>query len=1638
MKKLKLFFACLLMAVLSIGQVWADVESGTTYTTDPKTPSVPANWTVNSYANDANYTKLASNTNYIQTDEFCQNGFTSIKIKARKFGGPSAAQAVISVEWFENGGSSTVLATVSPTGTSLVDYTLSELESVTGNKSGYIKISCKEASGGKGCGVSQVTITYTAGTCGGGTPTCATPTFLPAAGSYEGTQNVTISSTADATIYYTTDDSDPTTSGTRQTYSSPIAVSADMTIKAYAVKAEYDNSEVATAAYEITEGPDVTLNLIDGNWSFPTSGGTSLTEYTNSETGYKVSCYAANEYKVNGSNYFIIGKSGSYILLPEFANPVEKIVVVGNSGGSGSVVFNIYDGETAVSTAVTGCTSDQTFEIEDPAANKQYTLKVTSAHNLQLKAIKIYFGAAPAVAKPTISGDENFVTSTTVTLACSTTGAEIYYTTDGSDPKTSGSIGTSFSLTETKTVRAIAKLGSDWSAEATKTFTKVTALETMADVQAAATSSETEDVINVAISNWVVTAVNGGQAWIAAPDNLKGILLYKSGHGFAAGNKLSGLVVGTKIKLYNDYPELTSLAASEVSVSSADAISARTTTIAALTSGHPAEQGTIVKLENLTYTASSTSFSDGENSIQIDTKLYSPALVDGASYTITGVVEYLASSVIKIMPRSADDVEGGASLPEVTGLAALKAEATGVSYLLNLTDAVVTLVDGSNAFIEDATAGALIYKSGHGFSAGDKLNGQYEVTTATYQGKFEITAITAQTGATTTPGADIPVTTLTIAQLNANFAANESKRIKIVGVNVIDAIGTSDRNGEISDGENSVILYAGKSGVSAALNANIDAIGYPTPYVKDEINQQQFAVWAQADITINVKEDPELAYNPAVVNVLLSDLASFTPADLEYATGFDGLAAITYESSDPSIATVETDGTVTLVATEEGSTTITATFAGNATYKADNASYTINVSATPIAPVYTMSFDMTRASYDAAADAQVVWNSSVVTMTVDKGTSSTKANNYIGGGYNGTTLCADSRFYPGSIITFAPASGVTITKVEWTATSNSYASNLVGATWTNASATAEGTIVTIVPSASGDFSAEIAASKQARATAVTVYYEAESEKAKLAASISIDNINTSVGEDDIVLLDIAATSNPNKNAISYAITSGTAVSLVGEGKAAAFHAVEEGTATITATIPNDLGNYTGATTTFEITVSAAATLESIVISGEASVLEYTAGQTFNPAGLVVTGHYSDNTDAEITSGIDWTFDPATLSEGDASVSVTATVGSIFSPAFVVNGLTVSAPAPLGDSYVKVTASQADWSGDYLLVYEDGEDAYVWNGDYSDGASNYASATISSNTIAKPAAAAVITIAAASEGKYTLQVNGDKYFQDNGSNSKLIFTDAIADAAEVTISYETDWTKLLFSERCIRFNNASGQTRFRFYAASSQQAVQLYKKDVPVKDLIRGGLSDGKWGTLCPAQNVENVEGAVFYLLSYLEEDELGNPYNVVFDEIVGPNLQAGKPYFFIANAEEIRGNKTGEPLDAADPAGVNGFYGYIGASSMALTVWHDAYDEDEDNTFVIYDNKVVRINQTGTMLPSERCYININKEVPSRTAVAKTYGRRRITVGVSGTNAAQGFENLDASEKPLKVMIEGTLYILRGEKVYDATGRLVK
>jgi len=84
-----------------------------------------------------------------------------------------------------------------------------------------------------------------------GVETVATPTISPVAGSYRNAQSVAIAeSTRDATIYYTTNGTTPTSDSTR--YTGPFSVTGSETVKAFAVASRLTASPSATVSYTIT------------------------------------------------------------------------------------------------------------------------------------------------------------------------------------------------------------------------------------------------------------------------------------------------------------------------------------------------------------------------------------------------------------------------------------------------------------------------------------------------------------------------------------------------------------------------------------------------------------------------------------------------------------------------------------------------------------------------------------------------------------------------------------------------------------------------------------------------------------------------------------------------------------------------------------------------------------------------------------------------------------------------------------------------------------------------------------------------------------------------------------------------------------------------------------------------------------------------------------------------------------------------------------------------------------------------------------------------------------------------------------------------------------------------------------------
>ena len=116
----------------------------------------------------------------------------------------------------------------------------------------------------------------------------------------------------------------------------------------------------------------------------------------------------------------------------------------------------------------------------DCAANTGYTgyvrIAETSTHKASTATSSMQTSPKLTVATPTFTpnGASGFTGTQSVTISCTTAGAKIYYTTDGTTPTTASTLyTTALSLTSTTTVKAIAvNTGMNDSAIATATFTK--------------------------------------------------------------------------------------------------------------------------------------------------------------------------------------------------------------------------------------------------------------------------------------------------------------------------------------------------------------------------------------------------------------------------------------------------------------------------------------------------------------------------------------------------------------------------------------------------------------------------------------------------------------------------------------------------------------------------------------------------------------------------------------------------------------------------------------------------------------------------------------------------------------------------------------------------------------------------------------------------------------------------------------------------------------------------------------------------------------------------------------------------------------------------------------------------------------
>lgn len=192
--------------------------------------------------------------------------------------------------------------------------------------------------------------------------------------------------------------------------------------------------------------------------------------------------------------------------------------------------------------------------------------------------------------------------------------------------------------------------------------------------------------------------------------------------------------------------------------------------------------------------------------------------------------------------------------------------------------------------------------------------------------------------------------------------------------------------------------------------------------------------------------------------------------------------------------------------------------------------------------------------------------------------------------------------------------------------------------------------------------------------------------------------------------------------------------------------------------------------------------------------------------------------------------------------------------------------------------------------------------------------------------------------------------------------------------------------------------------------------------LRTGLEVNRHYTVCYEKNITAIDGATFWNL----EKRNTEGTLAYLEEVTAP--EAGKPYIIQATKETLKvvyGNESEN--DPVENGALRGTFVYMSGADL---------EAKGSDVYMLFNNELRPIG-TNNHLDAHRAYILYN-QLESVSSAPNAAPGKRVKAMPMQRDAAQGFENIESGDKPMKVMIDGALYILRGENVYDATGRLVK
>ncbi|MBR2167703.1 MAG: fibronectin type III domain-containing protein [Paludibacteraceae bacterium] len=200
----------------------------------------------------------------------------------------------------------------------------------------------------------------------------------------------------------------------------------------------------------------------------------------------------------------------------------------------------------------------------------------------------------------------------------------------------------------------------------------------------------------------------------------------------------------------------------------------------------------------------------------------------------------------------------------------------------------------------------------------------------------------------------------------------------------------------------------------------------------------------------------------------------------------------------------------------------------------------------------------------------------------------------------------------------------------------------------------------------------------------------------------------------------------------------------------------------------------------------------------------------------------------------------------------------------------------------------------------------------------------------------------------------------------------------------------------------------------------------ITDTYTRTVTNGNYGTIClPKASVNlSTAGAEFFVVAgkVMVNDQLSE---IVFDEVT--SLVAGKPYVFLANSDELNIPLVGDAVGDVETSGTNGLIGSFTVNAISGGA----------NKYVLSNNLLYCTNGREYYVGENRAYFDISSMPVFDPSAPKAPGRRRVSMKAEPKQTPTGIGAAETGSKPAKLLLNGSVVIIRNGVQYDITGQRI-